>query len=131
MVDEVVTLLLRLNRRLSLLLLERHTGSHRWAHAALHLTERSELAHRGSAGMLHRRKVLRRKILLRRHLSGRHVHLHDGRVVGNGNVVDHTNVFDVRAAEQDVVVDGRLRHDGIGSLPIFGSERSHCIPTTS
>lgn len=129
MVDEV-TLLLRLNRRLSWLLLrlERHTGSHRWTHVALHLTERPELS---SAGMWHRRKVLRRKILLRRHLSGRHVHLHDGRVVGNGNVVDHTNVFDVRAAEQDVVVDSRLRHDGIGSLPILGSERPHCIPTTS
>lgn len=124
----VVTLLL-LNWRLSLLLLGlRLMNVHRLAHVStLHLTERPEGTHLWHAWLLHGRKVLWWKVLLRWHLGWRQVHLHDGRIVGNGHVVDDANVFDVRATEQNVIVDRRLRHDRVRCFTLFCSERSHCV----
>lgn len=55
------------------------------------------------------------------------VHLHDGRIVGNGDIVHHTNVFDVRSTKQNVVVDSRLGHDRIGRLAVLRAKRPDCL----
>lgn len=63
-----------------------------------------------------------------RHASGsrlrRQVHLHNGRVIGDGRRIAHTDVLDVAAPEQDVVVHLVLRGDRVLRLTVLRAERA-------
>lgn len=56
------------------------------------------------------------------------MHLHNGRVIGGDRRrIAHSNILDIGATEQDVVVDLVLRRDGELCFPILRAKRSHCL----
>lgn len=54
------------------------------------------------------------------------MHLHDGGIIWNRAVIDHPNIFNITASEQNVLIDLTLWCNGACGLPVFGAKRLDC-----